>query len=714
MKQLFQHLDTGETALIDVPAPQVSPGSVLIRSVASVVSAGTERMLVDFGRANPLQKARQQPARVKQVLDKARTDGVAATVSAVRNQLAQPLPLGYCNAGVVAAIGTDVDGIKVGDRVVSNGAHTELAIVPVNLVARIPDDRVTFEQAAFTPLAAIGLHGVRLAAPTLGERFVVVGLGLVGLLALQVLRAHGCEVLGIDVDPARVALARTLGCEAVDVAAGQDPIDAARAFSAGRGADGVLITAATMSDEPMRQAVQMCRKKGRIVLVGVAGLNLSRDLFYEKELSFQVSCSYGPGRYDPDYEQGGIDYPLPYVRWTEGRNFEAALGLMARGALQVTPLITHRFAFTEAPRAYELLHDGTPSLGIVLNYPAHDEHDADGPPPTTVAAHPTALGRRADGASGVGVIGAGNYANQTLLPALADLGVSGTVIASRRGASAGLAARRFGFERASSDPQAVLEDPQVGSVFVLTRHDAHAGLAVAALGAGKAVFVEKPLAITAAELQAVRAAWAAAGPSACLTVGFNRRYSPHVQQAKRLLDMVGPQPKAMVMTVNAGALPPGHWLNDAAVGGGRLVGEGCHFVDLLRHLAGSPIDDVQVLGLAADGDEPPESFSVTLRFVDGSIGTLHYFSNGHRRYPKERLDVFVAGRTLTLDNFTRLRGRGWPGFRGLRTRRQDKGHRQLVEAFLAAAAGETPLPIPVEELFEVSAAVLNAAAMLRR
>lgn len=708
MKQLFQHLDTGETSLTDVPAPEASRGRVLVRTQASVVSAGTERMLVDFGKANPVQKARQQPDKVREVVDKARTDGAMATLSAVRSKLAQPMPLGYCNAGIVEAVDRGAEGVRVGDRVASNGPHAEVAGVPANLVAPIPDAQVSFEEAAFTPLAAIGLHGVRLACPTLGERFAVIGLGLVGLLTVQVLRAHGCEVVGVDLDPERVRLARQFGAEGVDASNGEDPVAATSALTGGRGVDGVLITAATKSDAPVRQAAAMSRRRGRVVLVGVAGLNLSRQAFYDKELSFQVACSYGPGRYDPDYEEGGADYPLPYVRWTEGRNFEAVLGLMARGALDVASLITHRFSFQDAPTAYDLLSDGSGALGIVLHYPEPAHQGA-----TSVTLEPAGHATPAGRGRGVGVVGAGNYATQTLLPVLADLEVDRRLIASAGGTSAGLAAQRFGFRTAASDPATVVENPDIGSLFVVTRHDSHAQLTAEALRAGKSVFVEKPLAIDAEGLETVRAAWNEAGApaGACLTVGFNRRFSPLVQRITQLLS-TATAPKAMVMTVNAGALPAGHWLTDPAVGGGRLVGEGCHFVDLLRAVAAAPIEDVTVSSLDDGHRGTPESFTVTLRFADGSLGTVHYFANGHRRFPKERLEIFTTGRTLVLDNFRRLRALGWPGVKGVRISRQDKGHRGLVGAFFAAADGTGPPPIPVEELFEVHEVLLRARTLL--
>lgn len=706
MRQVFQSLDSGETRVLDVPAPSPGPGEVLIATRRSVVSAGTERMLVDFGKAGLIGKARQQPERVREVIDKATTDGLAATISAVRSKLAQPLPLGYSNAGVVLDVGTGVDSLAPGDRVVSNSPHAEVVCVPANLCARIPDGpvEVSDEAAVFTVLGAIGLQGIRLAEPTLGERFVVTGLGLIGQLTVQLLHAHGCAVLGIDPDPERAELARRFGAEAV-VPDEDDPERVAERFSRGRGVDGVLVTAATSSSEPLQQAARMCRKRGRIVLVGVTGLELSRQEFFEKELAFHVSCSYGPGRYDPSFEQQGLDYPVGFVRWTQTRNFEAILDLLATGKLDPAPLISAHVDIGRAPEAYE--HDG--ALGTVLTYPEQ---------PETPLASPRAVDRvveyednaaRVDSAAPVvAVIGAGSYAVQTLIPAFATTEARLRTVVSRGGASAAAAADRFAFERATTDVDEVFADDSVTAVVVATRHDSHAELAARALEAGKHVYVEKPLAITEEGLERVRKAYDNAGDGRqgpILMVGFNRRFAPLVVRMRELLRGVT-EPKALIMTVNAGTVPPDHWTIDPKVGGGRIIGEGCHFVDLLRHLAAEPITDLVATPLgSSDGD----SATISLTFAEGSTGTVHYLANGHGRFPKERLEVFSGGRILTLENFRRLKSYGWArGPRSTHVGRQDKGHGRAVSAFLVSAARGEP-PIPSDEVFEVAAATLRVA-----
>lgn len=693
MKQVLQSLKTGETTIANIPAPAAGRGQVLIATTTSLVSAGTERMLVDFGKAGWLSKVRQQPDKVRQVLDKARTDGVMATVEAVRSKLDQPLTLGYCNVGRVIATGAGVDGLAVGDRVVSNGSHAEVVAVPTNLCARIPDG-VPDEHAAFTVLAAIGLQGIRLAGPTLGETVVVTGLGLIGLLTVQLLRAQGCRVLGIDFDPARIALAKAFGAETVNPAAGEDPLAAAAAFSRGQGVDAVIVTASTTSNEPVSQAARMCRKRGRIVLVGVIGLNLNRADFYEKEISFQVSCSYGPGRHDPVYEQQGQDYPIGYVRWTEQRNFEAVLDLMAAGALDLAPLVSHRFALAQAAEGFDLLTSGQPSLGIVLQYDAGASVELS----RTVQIVPPAQ----RGTAVVGFLGAGNYAGRVLIPAFAAVGADLRAVVSGGGVSAVHHAGKHRIARAATDPDAVLSDPAIDTMVIATRHDAHARQVIAGLEAGKHVFCEKPLCLTLDELSAIEAA-AEARPDRHLMVGFNRRFAPHVVRMKALLDTVA-EPKALVMTVNAGAIAPDHWTQDPAVGGGRLVGEGCHFVDLLRHLVGAPIAacDAHALGRHPALAVRDDKVTLTLTFADGSLGTLHYLANGHKGLAKERLEVFCAGRVLQLDNFRKLTGWGWPGFGQMNLWRQDKGQTACVAAFVAAIRQGGPAPIPRGEVFEVS------------
>ena len=703
MKQILQSLENGQTEIADIPASTVRSGQLLIQTRASVVSVGTERMLVEFGKANLLQKARSQPERVRQVLDKIRTDGLAPTIQAVRSKLSQPIPLGYSSAGVVIGVGSGVVGFSVGDRVVSNGPHAEIVSVPANLCARIPDDAdISFTDAAFTVIAAIGLQGIRLAQPTLGERFVVTGLGLIGLLTVQLLRANGCEVLGIDMDSARLELARQFGARTVNLSAGEDPLEAARVFSEGRGVDGVLITASTKSSAPVHQAAQMSRKRGRIVLVGVTGLELSRADFYEKELSFQVSCSYGPGRYDPEYEQKGHDYPFGLVRWTEQRNFQAVLSIMARGQLHLGQIITHRFPLERAEEAYALVSGGGKALGVVLEYPEAVELGR------TVQLRPEHLA--AAQAPVVGLIGAGNYTSQVLMPALKQAGADLAVIASSGGVSAVILGRRFGVARATTDADSVIRDARANVVVVTTRHDSHAQYVIEALRAGKHVFVEKPIAITRADLERIdveRGVLQQRGAVPMIGIGFNRRFAPQVVKMRELLARTS-EPKSFIMTVNAGAIPADHWTQDSATGGGRLIGEACHFVDLLRHLAGESIVSVNALKLGGSSDPLEDKVVIQLGFADGSMGTIHYLANGHKSFPKERLTVFTSGKVLELDNFRRLTGFGWSNFKSFNLSTQDKGQAANVAAFLNAIKTGSSAPIPWEEILEVHRACFEA------
>jgi predicted dehydrogenase/threonine dehydrogenase-like Zn-dependent dehydrogenase len=697
VKQLLQSLATGTSDLPELPAPAVARGQLLIRSSCSLVSAGTERMLVDFGKASWIDKARQQPDKVQQVLEKARTDGLFTTLDAVRSKLDQPLPLGYCNVGTVVAVGSGVVGFQVGDRVASNGTHAELVAVPQHLCAPIPA-AVSDEAAAFTVLASIGLQGIRLANPTLGETFVVSGLGLIGLLTGQLLAAQGCRVLGLDPDPSKCALAETLGITALHLASGVDPVAWCLVHASGIGVDGVLITAATSSSEPVHVAAQACRQRGRIVLVGVTGLELRRDLFYKKELFFQVSCSYGPGRYDPAYEQQGHDYPIGFVRWTEQRNFQSVLYALASGALRTEPLISHRFAIEQASEAYELLSSPEPSLGILLRYP----ETAD--PEQRVIQLPGAAESVPPNQPLLSVIGAGNYASRMLIPAFAKAGARFHTLAASSGIGPVHLGRKFGFRQASTDIFALLADPSANSVVIATRHDSHAALVHQALAAGKHVFVEKPLCLTADELTAIEAAHTG---HALLMVGFNRRFAPLLLDLQQQLSRLQ-GPKAFVYTCNAGAVPADHWTQDPAAGGGRLLGEACHFVDLLRQLAASPIEDLQLIN-AADRKPFPDTFSLQLRFADGSIGTVHYLANGSKAFPKERLEVFAAGKVLQLDNYRKLQAWGLPGFRTRRRLSQDKGQVACCKAFLAAVETGGPSPIPASELFEVQRWLLHAA-----
>jgi len=707
LKQILQSLKTGATEVAEVPCPAVKRGQLLIRSSRSLVSAGTERMLVEFGKADWIEKARQKPEKVRMVLDKIRTDGLVSTLEAVLDKLDQPLPLGYCNLGTVLEVGTGVSGFAVGDRVVSSGRHAEVVSVPVNLCAKVPEE-VSDETAAFTVLGAIGLQGIRLVAPTLGEAVVVTGLGLIGLVTVQLLRAQGCRVLGIDLDAEKLPLARRFGAEVINPAAGEDPLAAAETFSRGRGVDAVIITAATHSSEPVHQAALMCRKRGHIVLIGVTGLELSRADFYEKELTFQVSCSYGPGRYDPNYEEQGQDYPFGFVRWTEQRNLEAVLDMMASGALDVKPLISHRFAIEKAEWAYALVAGTEPSLGILLEYPDPGVQSDQVLQTATVRLNSTPVATGVDRRPAVGFVGSGSYTTRTLIPAFKAAGAQLVSVASSGGVSGVHAGCKFGFAETTTDTDRLFADEGLDAVVIGTRHDSHARFVLRALAAGKHVFVEKPLCLTLEDLARVAQAHEASadrGEALHLMVGFNRRFSPLVQTMKKLLAGAA-GPKALVMTVNAGAIPSDHWIQDPEVGGGRILGEACHFIDLLRYLTGAPIGEYSRSLMSG-----PMGDTVTLQlgFEDGSIGTIHYFANGSKTFPKERLEIFDAGRVLQLDNFRALTGFGWPSFRRQRLWRQDKGQRTCAAAFVTALREGVPTPIPVAELLEVSRVSIELA-----
>jgi len=708
MKQVLQDMANGGTTVTTAPAPTVSRESLLISTRLSLISAGTERMLVGFGKASYFEKAKQQPDKVRMVLEKVKTDGLMTTIQAVRSKLAQPLPLGYCNVGVVAEIGDGVEGFKAGDRVVSNGPHADIVRVSKNLCAHIPDT-VDDESAAFVVVASIGLQGIRLAQPTLGEAFVVTGAGLIGLLTIQLLRAHGCRVLALDFDEHKLELARQFGAETCNLGKGEDPVAAGLAFSRGNGVDGVIITASAKTSDPVSQAARMSRKRGRIIMVGVTGLELNRADFYEKELTFQVSCSYGPGRYDPAYEEKGQDYPYGLVRWTEKRNFEAVLDMLATGRLEVKALISHRFLFENAQDAYETLTTDTTGLGILLEYTS--------PPESRVSKNVVLDVARTFNAAEptIGCIGAGNYASRILIPAFKAAGAQFHTIVTSGGINGVIHGQKAGFVEASTDIEQMLASSTINTVAIVTRHDSHASLVKRALLAGKHVFVEKPLAINCDELDEVEAAYQNSREKGVqLMVGFNRRFSPHIQKMKALLNSIK-EPKSFILTMNAGAIPADHWTQDNSIGGGRIIGEACHFIDLMRFLADSPITSIQArrMGDSDAVDITEDKATITLGFEDGSFGTILYLANGASSFPKERIEVFAAGRVLQLDNFRRLIGYGWPGFKKMALWKQDKGQAACAAAFLKGIRDGKPA-IPPEQIFEVARATIEAALLLRR
>jgi len=708
MKQVLQNLKTGETVVAEVPTPQPRPGTVLVRTAASLVSAGTERMVVDFARKSLIGKARSRPDLVRQVLDKARREGLLTTAEAALNRLDQPMPLGYSSAGTVVALGEGVTGFQVGDRVACAGGgyavHAEYAVVPVNLLARLPDG-LDFEQAAFVTLGAIALHGFRLADVQVGARVAVIGLGLLGLLSVGLAQAAGCEVLGIDLAPDRVALAQHLGAQAVT----RDGAEAAtRAFSRGLGVDAVLICADTSSNDPVELAGEIARDRARVVAVGAVGMTIPRKTYYEKELDLVVSRSYGPGRYDPNYEEGGQDYPIGYVRWTEGRNLQAVVDLMAAGRLDVRPLITHRFPIERAPEAYRLIRGetGEPFLAVLLTYPHLEAR-----PLATRLTVSTAA--EAAGICRLGVLGAGNFATAVMLPAvrrIPDVRLEGIVSAS--GVSAAHAARKFGFRYAASDPQEVLGDDRINTVAVLTRHHLHAAQTVAALRAGKHVFCEKPLALTLTGLTEVEAALAE-HPDRLLMVGFNRRFAPLAQRLHAFLADRS-EPLVAHYRVNAGYIPLTHWLHDPQQGGGRIIGEGVHFIDFLTFLVGAPPVDGIARALPDGGRYRQDNVVLTFTFPDGSLGTVTYLANGDKSFPKERVEVFCGGRVAVLDDFRTLELVRDGRREVVRSRlRQDKGHRAAWEAFIRAIADGGEPPIPYDQICGVHRAAFAVVEGMR-
>lgn len=710
MKQVVQDIRSGETSVIEVPVPTPGRGQALIRTGASLVSVGTERMLVEFAGMSLLDKARSRPDLVRQTLDKARREGLLTAWEAVRNRLDQPMALGYASAGTVIACADGLSDLRPGDRVACAGGgyavHAEYALVPRNLLARLPDE-VDFEAGAFATLGAIALHGFRLAEPQVGERVAVIGLGLVGLLAVGVALAGGCSVLGVDIDPGRVELAKAMGAQSTQRSGAEA---AAAAFSRGQGCDIVLVCADTPSADPLELAATVARDRARVVAIGAVGMQLSRKAYYDKELSLRVSRSYGPGRYDPSYEQDGIDYPAAYVRWTEGRNLEAVLELMAAGKLDVRRLISHRFTIDRAPAAYELITSGAPSdlLGVILTYPQPVADEASARRVTFRGAKPAGEGTPVR----LGAIGAGNFASAVLFPTLRGVsGVARIAVASSGGLRAAQAARKFGFRYAASSADEILADATINTVAVLTRHDEHAAQVVAALSAGKHVFCEKPLALDRVSLGQV--AEAALSSRCVLTVGFNRRFAPMACGMERFVRPAG-EPLLMLYRVNAGTVPLTHWVQDPGQGGGRIIGEVCHFIDLMTFVCGSLPIEVSAYALPDDTRYRQDNVSISLRFANGSVGTVVYEANGDRSAGKERLEVSGGGRTAILDDFHRLDEFAGGQRRTTRSMlRQDKGHKAEWEAFARAVATGGPPPIPYEQLFAVTTASFAAVDSLR-
>ena len=698
MNQIIQNLNDGKTSLAVVPMPLCNSRSVLIQTSHTLVSLGTEKMLVDFGKGSFLQKAKQQPDKVKEVIAKVKTDGLAPTIAAVKNKLEQPIPLGYCNVGTVIEVGRDVTEFKVGDRVASNGPHAEYVSVPKNLVAKIPEG-VSDEQAAFTVIGSIGLQGIRLVNPTLGETVVVVGLGLIGLITAQLLKANGCNVIGFDFDKSKVDLANSYGIDAVNPGKGVKQVEYVLEKTNQIGCDAVIITASNPSNEIISQSAQMSRKRGRIVLVGVIGLDIKRSDFYEKELSFQVSCSYGPGRYDSSYEEGGNDYPLPYVRWTEKRNFEAVLNALSNGTLNVDSLITERVPFQNYSEIYDNIGKGN-SIASLLVY----ETEKKSSDPRNVKITETKT--YAAGKPVLGVIGAGNFTGSTILPKLKAAGAQIKSIASSKGLSGSIQAKKHSIENSTTDHKGILADSEINTVLVTTQHGSHSMFVSEALMNDKHVFVEKPLSTTWDGLDKVEKALE--NSKGWVTVGFNRRFAPLALELKKRLS---PAPMNIIATMNAGFIPPEVWVHDMKAGGGRIIGEACHFIDLCTYFAGSKVVEVCMNAIGPNARANTDNASILLKYENGSNAVINYFSNGSKTYSKERIEVHQQNSTFVLDNWRKLTGFGIRGFKSKKTK-QDKGHfnqfKQLLES-VEKASGPT---IPWEEVLNTSKATLAAVDSL--
>jgi len=694
LKQIIQSFKTGKTILEDVPAPKVGDGQILIQTTRSLVSLGTERMLVEFGKASLIQKARQQPDKVKMVLDKIKSDGLLPTIETVFNKLGQPLPLGYCNVGRVIEVGRGVANFKIGDRVASNGPHAEFVCVPENLAAHIPDE-VSDEEATFTVIGSIGLQGIRLLNPTFGETIVVTGLGLIGLISAQILIANGCNVIGLDVDSKKLELAEKFGVKTFNPLDG-DPVKYVKNITNNIGADGVLITASSKSNEIISQAANMSRKRGKIVLVGVIGLELNRAEFYEKELTFQVSCSYGPGRYDDEYEQKGSDYPIAFVRWTEKRNFEAILSAIQTEKIDVKSLITDWHELKNYSNIYGDIGNSK-SIASILKY------DDKAKPISSIQVSQPSQSKKGK----IAIIGAGNFTKMTMLPKLKGADIK--YIVSKGGLSAKTLASKYNIQYSSTKYDDVLNDPEVSLVIITTRHNLHAEMVIEAIKAAKHVFVEKPLALNQNELEKI--ILAKSNSPSQVVVGFNRRFSPHISKIKSLVTESAP--KNMVATMNAGYIPENVWVHDMEVGGGRIIGEACHYLDLLRFISGSDISAICMNALGSNPAENTDNASILVKFENGDNGVINYFANGNKSYSKERLEVYFDEKTIVMDNFRKTKAYGIKGFSSLKTK-LDKGHNEQFKKVMENSQNGGKELISFDEIENVTKASFAAIESLKK
>ena len=719
MKQLVQNLRTGVAEVLEVPAPRPGPNDIVVRNRASVISAGTERMVLEFSRQGLLGKARSRPDLVRQTLEKVKRHGVISAFRAARERLDEPVTLGYSSAGEVTAVGEAITEFRVGDRVACAGGgfavHAEAVRIPRTLAARIPEageraarESISFEEAAFAAIGSVALHGLRLGSPQLGAHVAVIGLGVVGLIGVQLARASGCRVIGLDPDSSRCKLAESLGCDCVTASSEEFQILAAE-MTRGAGIDVLMLCAATETSEPLELAARVARDRACIVSIGASGMEVPRKLFYAKELELKIARSYGPGRYDSAYEEQGRDYPLGYVRWTEGRNLQAFLDLLLQEKVRVEPLISHRFPIDSAQRAYELLSSGAQqqSLGIVVEYAGEYLPDSWTPISASV---PVSGKTQYESSVRVGLLGAGNFVKSTLLRSMKDAGGADMItVCAGSGASAAHAAKRGGFQLATTDPELVIANPDVNIVVVATRHHLHASQVIPALRAGKHVFCEKPLCLNQDQLNEIVQAYTEANrkSSQLLMIGFNRRFAPLIVELKKFLSDVR-EPLVMNYRVNAGFLPSSHWIQDPEQGGGRIVGEACHFIDLMSFLCGS--DPVQVFATAPpdSGRYRADNVILQLTFANGSSGVITYIANGNSSFPKERLEVFAQGRVAVLDNFRRLELISSDGKKKVKyALSADKGHRSEWKALVDAVLNGRPSPIPFSQIVSTTLATFR-------
>jgi predicted dehydrogenase len=704
MKQLLLDLRADKPKLMDVPVPTPAWGTALVRTSTSLLSAGTERSLVDFAGKSLLGKARARPDLMRQVLEKTRREGLRNALDASLGRLAEPMPLGYSSAGTIVELGGGMEGFQVGQRVACAGGnyavHAEFAVIPQNLLAPIPD-HIDFEAAAFSTLGAIALHGFRIADVQLNGRVAVIGLGLLGQLAASIALAAGCQVLGVDLDPNRVKLAKKRG---IDARLRNGTEKAAQSFTRKQGFDAVLICADTQSNDPVELAGEIARERAKVVVLGAVGMDVPRRSYYAKELNLSVSRSYGPGRYDPGYEEAGLDYPIGYVRWTEGRNLESFVDLLATNKVEISSLTSHRFPIEQGAKAYSLIQSDKPFLGVVITYPKNASAKK------TVDFHPAPAKLKGKKIR-LGVLGAGNFARNTMLPALRAIdGIEPIAIVSASGRAASDLGKRFGFAYATSDTERILKDKKVDAIAILTRHHLHAEQVLAALKAGKHVFCEKPLALNEKELSAIEKALAKkAAPM--LTVGYNRRFAPLAIQLKEFMSETG-EPFAAHYRINAGELPVEHWTRDPAQGGGRVIGEVCHFVDFLSYLADAAPKSVIAQSLPNDGASGSDSVQIQLQFPAGSIATISYLANGDRSLPKEQLEVFSGGRVASLNDFRSLEMIADGHTKRIR-KGQDKGHHAVWRSFVQALQEGGESPIAYDQLISVSRTTFATALSLQ-